>query len=146
MEILYKKPFLIVGYRIETNWSNLFLEIPRTWKKLYHQSTKIKNKIDNRFFEISLEKKDEIYTEILCAEVSEIESIPEGMIGMTIPAQSYVNNKHYGSHNKIVDSFREMYSWAKENGYSTGHFKIDYGYFQKEKEPIDHSLYIKIEI
>ena len=95
MEIVHKKSFDVVGFKIETDWSNLFYEAPRLREKLFERIGEIKNRIDNKCFEISLSKQDDVYIHLVCVEVSEIlDRLPEGMIGLTIPEQTYAFCKH----------------------------------------------------
>ena len=146
MEVVHKKSFSVVGFKIETNWTELVEALPRAWDKIFKRASEIKYKIDNQFLSISLKKDGDIYTELICVEVSEIASIPEGMVGLTIPEHTYAYCPHHGSIKNINDTFRELYRWTNQNGYITDYIKIDYGYKQKDKDPVDHSLFVKLDI
>ncbi|WP_173275695.1 effector binding domain-containing protein [Paenibacillus sp. NEAU-GSW1] len=55
---------------------------------------------------------EQLFTYLICAEVSRLSDIPEGMIGFTIPAQSYVKTRSSG------DPYAELHQYVKEHNLS----------------------------
>jgi predicted transcriptional regulator YdeE len=51
-----------------------------------------------------------LFTYFFCMEVSELEEIPEGMIGFTIPARNYVTTR------SDADPYEVLHTYIKDNG------------------------------
>jgi predicted transcriptional regulator YdeE len=56
------------------------------------------------------------FTAYLCAEVSEIPKIPEGMVSITIPAQTYARCELQKG-DSVQQSYQKLYEWMEEQGY-----------------------------
>lgn len=145
MEIVDKPSLLVVGIEVTAEKDYLYTEVPHAWNILFKRLEEIREKIDNKFMDISIRKEGKLCTQLICVEVNSLLYIPDGMMGMKFPAQKYISYRHTGTFYNVEESFNKMSKWAEINGYNTGDFKIDYGYFFKEKEPIDHSLFIAVE-
>jgi predicted transcriptional regulator YdeE len=144
MEVVEKPPLFVVGIKVVAAWDYLFTEVPHAWEIFFEKYQNISNRIDNKFMDISINKKDNIYTQLLCVQVQEIDFVPDGMIGMNFPAQKYLVNNFKGQFSSIPASFEKMYNWIENNGYTSDDFKIDYGYFPNETDPIEHKLHIRV--
>ncbi len=144
MEVVEKPPLTAVGIKVVAAWDYLFTEVPHAWKIFFEKYHNITNRIDNKFMDISINKKDNIYTQLLCVQVQEIDSVPEGMIGMSFSAEKFLTYNHKGPFQTIPTSFSKMYKWIENNGFTADDFKIDYGYSPHEIEPIEHTLHIRI--
>ncbi len=145
MEIINKQSLQVIGIQVIAQQDYLFTEIPHAWDILFKRIEEIRGKIDNRFMDISVKKEGKLCTQLLCIEVNSLSYMPDGMFGMKFPQQKYISFKHTGTIYGVPDSFDKMNKWAKENGYRTGDFKIDYGYYYKEREPIEHTLYLAVK-
>ena len=144
MEIVNKNSLQVVGFQVTAEWDYLFIEIPHTWNMLFRRFDEIRNKVDNKCMDISVRKEGKLYTQLICVEVGSLSFLPTGMIGFKFPTKKYISATHKGTFIGIAESYEKMISWADENGYKPGDFKIDYGYFPKEKEPIEHTLYLAL--
>ncbi|NHM30930.1 hypothetical protein [Neobacillus terrae] len=67
--------------------------------------------------------------------VSNLENIPDDMVGVEIAAARYVYYHHLESVMEIADSFGKMIDWAKNPGYIVDplNFKIQKSSMQSEK-------------
>jgi len=144
MEIIRKQSFKIVGIQVTSVWDYLFAEIPHTWQIFKDSYHGISDKIDNRFMDICVNKDGNVFTQLIGVQVNDFGKIPESMIGLEIPESNYLYSKHRGKYSGINESFAKINKWAKENNLNIDNFKIDYGYFIKETEPIEHNLYVRI--
>ena len=144
MELVYKDAFKVVGVLLEADWESLWIEMPRAWKSFLERQGEIEGRVDDGFMDISLREEDGAYQQLICAEVSELAAAPQGMVGMEIPRQRYLHQRHSGPVEEIADTFGRMYDWAKENRLRAGSFKIDKGY-TLEGQAEEHELYIRVE-
>lgn len=146
MEIVNKQSLQVIGMQVVAKRDYLYTEIPHAWNMFFKRIYEIRDKIDNKFMDISVRKDGDLYTQLVCVEVSTLSFIPTGMIGIKFPARKYISHQHKGTFVGISETYSTMYHWAEENDYGTGDFKIDYGYFDNEREPIEHTLYLAVAI
>lgn len=143
MKIIHKDSFKVVGIKVIAGWDELWEEMPRAWLNFFKRSGDIKNKVNNTFIDISLDKRDDKYTQLICAEVSEFGDIPSDMEVVTVPKQQYIYHRHTGTLQEIASSFGKMYDWAAEHEHDAGDFKIDVGY-TKDRSESGHDLFVRI--
>ncbi len=144
MDVIEKQGLMVVGIQVSVSQDYLFTELPHIWNIFFERYKEIANRVDTKFMNICLSKKEKINTYLVCVEVNEFENIPEGMTALDFPAYEYIHKIHHGKVSSIDDSFDKMSKWATEKGYSTSDFKIDYGYYKDEKDPIEHTLLLRI--
>ncbi|MEX0720452.1 MAG: effector binding domain-containing protein [Balneolaceae bacterium] len=144
MHVTEKAEFLVVGFTLQASWKRLWKEMPEAWQLFFSRYQEIENRVNNRLIDLSLRKEKDVYTQLLCVEVSNADDpVPEGMIITTIPQKKYLHYKHTGSLEDIATSFGKMYNWGKEQNLTTTDFKLDIGYKPKNNER-NHDLYIEI--
>ncbi len=143
MEIVQKSAFKVVGIPVIATWDELWTEVPAAWEEVLSRQAEIRNRINALFLDISLNKEGDLYTQLVCAEVSQFEHIPPGMIVWEIPDQRYLHHRHEGTLKEIAGSFGQMYQWAAENNTSVDDFKVDCGYTFAGHER-EHDLYVRV--
>lgn len=143
MKLVQKDSFKAVGIKVVANWDNLWIEMPRVWKEFVLRYAEIKNRIDDTFIDISLQKEGDEFIQLVCAEVLVIEDVPQGMVGLEIPSQRYIYFRHVGPVAQITTSFGKMHEWADKNGQAVDDFKLDRGYTKEGLEQ-EHDLFIRI--
>ena len=143
MEIVEKPAFKVVGLLVESDWEGLWVEVPKAWETLMVRQAEIANRCSPVFMDISLGKEGDRYTELICAEVSSIEQVPDGMVAREIPRQRYLHHQHGGELAGIAESFGELYEWAGDNELPIDDFLIDAGYTSDAQEQT-HDLYIRL--
>lgn len=145
IKIINKQFLQVIGFQVVAEEDYLHTEIPHMLNMMYRRIDEVFNKVDSKLMDIYVKKDTKLLTHLICVEVSELWNVPEGMVGAKFPSQKYISYKHTGSFYEIRESFDGMYKWAEENEYKPEFFKIDYGYFEKEKEPIEHMLYLAVK-
>jgi predicted transcriptional regulator YdeE len=143
MEIVTKESLSIVGFKITCREFELSSEIPKLWKEFKFRARDIKHRKNRNILYVCLGKNGDEYTQLVCAEVSQFQDVPEGMTGIIIPPQRYVYYKHGDGSQDIWKSFHEMSVWAKVRGYiiDPGDFKIEY---HSSEEKDGYELYYKV--
>lgn len=111
----------LVGYRVLCSGDQYSVEIPKAVRRLEQTLWKIKHlknpsiQIGAFVVDINTDEEDGYWT---CMEVEAFEDIPEGMVALTIPAQSYAVWEHQGPTTGIMNSYEELHQWIEENHYS----------------------------
>jgi predicted transcriptional regulator YdeE len=144
MEIVRLPAFSVIGIRVEADWDGLWKIMPDAWRALYSLCDEIPNRVDDVLMDIALDKRGDTYVQLIGAEVSAVEIVPDGMEAVEIAAQSYVHYRHNGSLPEIATSFGRIYEWAAQNGVHVDDFKLDIGY-SPEDETYPHDLYVRVK-
>ena len=143
MNIIEMKDFLAVGLQVQGDWQTLPEVMPKKWEEFYEKAGDIKNKVKDSYMDICLQEIEGIYTQFICAEVTELEELPEGFVALEIPGGKYFHYTHTVRVEEIYASFEEMHSYAEAHGHKATGFKIDYGYKEGGTES-EHELYIRV--
>ncbi|HEY4552138.1 MAG TPA: GyrI-like domain-containing protein [Bacillaceae bacterium] len=113
---IVQKEFKLVGQSITANFPDSF---PDAAMKIQMEFEKRRSEVPNaRNKEVLFSPymcNDIIATYFACLEVEEIDAIPEGMIGFTLPVTKYA--KIQCSNKTIGEGYNHVFSWMQENGY-----------------------------
>ncbi len=135
---------LIVGLEVEAEWQALWTELPEAWDRFRSRAHEIEHRAGNVYVDVSLGVEDDVYIQLVGAEVEEVGEVPEGMTALEVPAATYVHHNHIGPPAGIPDSFELMYGWAEDEEIPLGDFKLDFGHTPAGDEE-EHHLYIRVE-
>ncbi|MFD1738884.1 GyrI-like domain-containing protein [Bacillus salitolerans] len=110
----------LVGFRVFCPGDQYATEIPKATKHLEDRINEIKHVINREiqygaFIVETSHQEDDGYW--VCTEVKEFENVPEGMVTLTIPSQTYAASRYTGSNKQIFSAYEELHRWMKENGY-----------------------------
>jgi predicted transcriptional regulator YdeE len=89
-----KESFHIIGIKMKTSNQSAMQDISQIWNKFFSEDikNKIPNKLSEDIFAVYTEYEGDYtkpYSYILGCSVSSLDSIPDGMVGMTIPSARY---------------------------------------------------------
>lgn len=141
MRIAELEAMTVVGLPVRAKWQELWTEVPAAWRALFARLGEIEHRQGERLVDVSLDMSGDEYLQLVCAPVSKVVHVPQGMWAVEIPAQRYVRFRHVGPAPDIADSFGRMYEWAEEHGHAAGEFKVDIGYTVQGDEN-EHDLHI----
>jgi predicted transcriptional regulator YdeE len=144
MIVINKQKLMVVGLQFSTQKDYLYTELPHLWNIFFERNREISNRVDTKFMEITYDVTEKNISKLICIEVNEFENIPDSMTTMEFPEYEYISDIHRGKLSNIDESFSKMAKWANDNGYQASDFKIDYGYHQNEKNPIEHTLLLRV--
>jgi predicted transcriptional regulator YdeE len=139
MQIAHRDAFTVVGIPVRASWQDLWTVMPATWEQFAARASEIAHRSNDLFLDVSLEQAQGQYLQLVCAEVSRVEQVPQGMIAVEIPSQSYLYHRHTGDLAGIAESFGAIYAWAEERGEAASSFKLDIGYGAVDQA---HELYV----
>lgn len=122
------KEMKIIGMEKTTTLNTSYIDIPKLWEKFCSRMCEIKNAADNKtFYEVrkpdmnfSMDdfKETSEFTEIAGLEVTSIDTIPEGMITVTIPAGKYAVFTHKGNPINLRQTYEYIWgTWLPNSGY-----------------------------
>lgn len=64
--------------------------------------------------------------------------IPEGMVALTIPAQSYASILHHGPNDQIRSSYEELHRWMSGQGLTRWNQGWNLEIYDKDNDPGNH--------
>ncbi len=143
MEIVEKGPVRVVGIEVVAAWRELWTEVPKAWQLLRARSGEIAHRSSEVALDVSVEEREGVYQQVVGAEVRVLERVPEGMVGLEIPAKRYLRYRHEGTLEAIAESFAKMHAWGSERGHALDAFKLDVGYTLNGGERA-HDLYVRV--
>lgn len=143
MKVVKLPKITLIGVEVKAHWKELHQKVPAAWEKLFTRKAELSNRTTDSYTEVYLGAEDDIYTQIVGAEVEPMQSVPVGLSSIQIPSQSYLHFHHTGPLTQIADSFRKMYDYTGKNGIETDKLKVDRGYLPGLPDS-PHDLYMKV--
>jgi AraC family transcriptional regulator len=118
----------IVGMEKTTTLNTSYIDIPKLWENFCSRMHEINNVADKKtFYEVrkpdmnfSMDdfKETSEFTEIAGLEVTTVDTMPEGMINVTIPAGKYAVFTHKGSPINLRQTYEYIWgTWLPNSGY-----------------------------
>ncbi|WP_252183368.1 GyrI-like domain-containing protein [Rossellomorea vietnamensis] len=110
----------LVGFRVLCPGDQYIKEIPKASLGLENRRSEISHitnsnrQIGAFRVEESTEDEDGYW---VCMEVSAFKDVPEDMVTLTVPAQSYAVYRHQGSNREIVKAYEDLHKWIETSGY-----------------------------
>ncbi len=71
MDVIEKQRLMVVGIQVSVSQDYLFTELPHIWNIFFERYKEIANRVDTKFMNICLSKKNCINTHLICVEVNE---------------------------------------------------------------------------
>ena len=106
--------------------SETMMEIPNLWMEFIKVSDQIPNKANDMetwgvSYDMNYATQPFTFTYFVGFEVTNIKTIPEGMIGHVAPASKYAKFTHYGSLDNLSETYTYIYNvWFPQSGYDMG--------------------------
>ncbi|GHH96821.1 GyrI-like domain-containing protein [Neobacillus kokaensis] len=117
-----------------------------SWNGSYSQTDKIPSLfqlLEERIEEVPLQTKEPVliapfhsreseFTYYVTTPVEEVEEIPDGMVGFSIPRKHYVCTTHKGSPEEVENTYRRLLAWMEEYGYEQDHQALSLEIYKEE--------------
>ncbi|MFC4409125.1 GyrI-like domain-containing protein [Chungangia koreensis] len=118
-EIVSKEEFLAIGFK----WEGTFAEaadggIRRIQAELKNRLEEISGKVNPETLlglSYHASENSEGFTHYAAVEVSNADSVPEGMVSISVPANRYAQTDHRKGES-VVESYNQIYIWIREQG------------------------------
>ena len=137
-KLITKDTFQVIGIKIKTSNQRAVQDIAQIWGRFFSEDikNKIPNKLSGDVFAIYTEYEGDHskpYSYILGCAVSSLGSIPDGMIGMTIPSAEY---EVFIAKGKMPDAVVEVWQhiWQPEID-SKRSYKTDFEVYREYGNP-----------
>lgn len=104
---------LIIGIQIRTSNETCLIDMPQIWQKFFQENIleKIPHKISSTIYAVYTNYEDDYtkpYSYIVGCEVSILDTIPQEMVGTTVPASSYAVYETQGEYPQGLASTWQM--------------------------------------
>jgi predicted transcriptional regulator YdeE len=135
-----KERKMVIGISMRTANDRFLKEAPPLWDRFFKEnlSDKIPNKINKNLLAVYTEYAGDYtqpYTYIIGCEVSSLEVVPEGMVGVTISASPYAVFTSKGPHpQSMMQTWQAIWNSDVKRSYTTD-FEVYGPGFQAEKNP-----------
>lgn len=143
MQIVKKAGFKVVGVQVSARWNQLWELMPDAWDDFVTRCADIKHRVSHAFMDVTLRRRDDEFTQLICCEVTDFDDVPPGMVALEIPPQEYIHLRHDGPIARITAAFGDMHDWAYARDYTLDDFKFDAGYVTDGSEH-EHDLYVRV--
>ena len=137
--------FYLVGIRVRCPAEEYAWQIPLAAKQLDARKKEIANvsNLHQQFgaFVVDTSSEEEGGYWV-CHQVKKIEGVPEGMVSLRIPSQTYAVLKHRGSNMGILNTYEELHTWITKSGLKRrlGAWHLERFYHFKDTEQIEVDL------
>lgn len=144
---LTTRDYSLIGQSITTNFPSGFPDAAlKVQLEFVERRNEIMNSIDKEVLFSPYMCNGIIATYFACLEVSDLSDIPEGMIGFTLPSQSYA--KINCTNKSIGEAYDRIFKWMNENKYNQRFLEntcpIEIYYFEDNVEEEDVEILIPI--
>ncbi|WP_226659396.1 GyrI-like domain-containing protein [Guptibacillus hwajinpoensis] len=108
----------LVGIRVRCPEEEYVLQIPIAANELVERQNEIANVLNHSYqfgafvVDASSEEEEGYW---VCQQVKKVEHVPEGMVSLTIPTQTYAVMKHTGSNKTILQTYDELHNWIEKS-------------------------------
>ncbi len=126
-------PFYLIGLPLKVTLDEAPKTIGPHWDRFFEENCleKIPNKLNDTLYGLYTDYEGDFtkpYTLVVGVEVSSLSSIPEGMVGKEIPAQTYIPFETEGElPQALVDKWVEIWKTPLNRTYSADFEKFDGG-------------------
>lgn len=136
----------MVGYPVNVSFKDgVFSNIGLTKQRFMDNKAAIKHAVDPDTYWAPWYDSEVMFTYFYCLQVSELEDVPEGMMGFTIPASTYAAVRYEGPHPWNPDPYGMLADYRKNNGVAIKERGMVLEKFRFDKECIPNE-YIAIEV
>ena len=144
--------FYVIGIETRTTNENnqCFVDIKNTWQKFFSENIleKIPNKVDGTIYSVYTDYEGDHtqpYTYILGAKVNAIDSIPEGMRAIEVPASQYKKFTAKGNLNEnvVYEEWKKIWNTPLKRTYTTDFEILDERAKNPENAEVD--IFISVE-
>lgn len=146
IETVKRGPMRYVGYRVTAHWRDLGKAVPEGWASLFARRAEIEAAATGLgdYAEISLGAENGVYTELVCVAVETLTHVPEGLVDIEVPENTWLKRVHDGPLAGIAEGFGAILECAQAKGLSASELKLDTGY-QPGLPAGRHELFIALE-
>ena len=155
MEPIIKKrgPFRAVGLRYYGDDSDVVKMAPKLWEQFNKRMSEVEDAVPGCAYGLMCTDIDPVSMEkwdyMACIEVKSFKDIPEEMVEVEVPEQTYAVFTHKGKLDKLRQTYNYIYSeWLPQSNYEhVGKFDFElYDYrFMMDSDESEFEIYISVK-
>jgi predicted transcriptional regulator YdeE len=123
IQVLEKDEIKVVGISRNGTYSQLDT-IPDLFDELKERLIEVPNQTNDSILIAPFHSRETEFTYYVTTPVENLEHVPEGMVGFTIPRKNYVCTSHKGNLEEVENTYRQMLVWMQEYGYDLDHHAL----------------------
>jgi len=116
IKVVEKEEMKVVGISWNGTYSQLET-VPQLFREMKGRLQEVPNPVDDSILVAPFHGRETEFTYYVTTPVKEIQQIPEGMVGFTIPRKNYVCTTHKGSIEEVENTYQQVLKWMSEYGY-----------------------------
>ncbi len=86
----------LAGLPFAGPFSSLGTEMPKLWAEFLERERELADNTEGLRYGVGLQERDGVHIECIAAEVSDLNALPPGMVGVRLPARRYAVLTHRG--------------------------------------------------
>ncbi|WP_462409690.1 GyrI-like domain-containing protein [Neobacillus sp. Marseille-QA0830] len=145
IKVIEKDSMKVVGI----SWNGCYSQldsIPSLFKVMEEREKEIKSRTEEPVFIAPFHSRETEVTYYVTTPVENLESIPDGMVGFTIPKKNYVFTTHVGKPDDIQSTYLQLLTWMNEYGYDQDHQALSLEVYKKTSPDRDENGNLQLEI
>jgi len=117
MEVVSREEFRVIGVELTDAERRSYL-IMQLWVSLCPKLRLVQHQVEPRILYGVWRQVpgDDQPRYVVGVQVPELEAVPEGMVGVTVPASRFVVAVHRGNMARIGETYQAITSWMREAG------------------------------
>lgn len=120
IRVIDREEIKVVGIAWNGSYSQLD-QIPHLFSQMNERVDEVLYHKNHHIFIAPFHGRETELTYYVTVPVEEINYVPEGMLGFTIPEKNYVFCTHSGNAAEIENTYRQILEWMEEYGYEQDH-------------------------
>jgi len=145
IQVVEKEEIKVVGI----SWNGTYSQagsIPELFSKLEQHLEDIPYKTNEPVLIAPFHNRETELTYYVTTPVEQIEEVPEGLVGFTIPRKNYVCTSHVGRPEDIEKTYSRLHTWMEEYGYERDYQALSLEVYKEEyrQDNVSGNLYFEI--
>jgi AraC family transcriptional regulator len=135
--IIRKDSFQVVGIP----WTGPYTmsrEIPKLWEAFLKRVHEIPHQAEPGVFVCPCHDRVTDFTCYIAVEVTRVEQVPEGMVALTVPTQTYAVFTHRGPIRNVPATYQKAWKWIERKGYRKDHSTLGLEVYNHRYIPVTH--------
>jgi len=123
-KIMDQKERKVIGIEIACPFERMETEIPKAWQTMKNRIGEVAGRMNETTL-IGMYPQESVNPDpntcyyYICVEVASDQQVPQGMVGLTIPAQKYVSFLHRGPINQFFTAYEKVNAYMEAEGCET---------------------------
>jgi AraC family transcriptional regulator len=137
IQVVTLQPKKVVGIGWTGPYSELH-HIPKLFDELAGREQDIQKRKGTSYICPFHDRKTD-FTYYVTVEVEAFDHVPEGMVALDLPAQTYASTTFHGHAKDVQEAYVTVFRWMEEQGYKKDYHALSLEIYHEEDEEINRS-------